>query len=89
MDFTLGLNFFAGHDTSVFAIFKDDIFALSQERVTRIKHDSIFPIDAIYEMIRYKNIDTKKVKNIKVGVATLSFKDRHLDEYAYEMTTAF
>jgi len=83
---TLGLNFFGGHDTSVFALFEDDIYGISQERITRIKHDSIFPIDAIYEMLRYKNIDPKEIKKLNIGVATKAFEKRIFNEYSYEMT---
>jgi len=84
--FTLGLNFYAGHDTSIFAIFDDDIYALSQERTTRIKHDGIFPLDAVKEMIRYKKINTKEITNIDVGVATLAFENILVDEFTYEMS---
>jgi len=84
---TLGLNFFGGHDTSVFALFEDDIYGISQERITRIKHDSIFPIDAIDEMLRYKNIDPKEIKKLNVGVGTKAFEKRIFNENSYEMTT--
>ncbi len=82
---TLGMNFFGGHDTSIFAIFKDDVYALSQERVTRIKHDAIFPIDALNEMLRYKNIDPKKIKNLDIGVATKKVEKLLFNENAYDM----
>jgi carbamoyltransferase len=84
---TLGLNFFGGHDTSIFALFKDDVYGLSQERITRIKHDSIFPIDAVHEMLRYKSIDPKEIKKLNVGVATKAFEKRIFNEYSYEMTS--
>ncbi len=85
---TLGLNFFGGHDTSLFAIFDDDIYGLSQERITRIKHDAIFPIDALHEMLRYKAIDPANIEQLHVGVATLAFQKRLLHRYSYEMTTS-
>jgi len=85
---TLGLNFFGGHDTSIFAIFEDDVYGLSQERITRIKHDSIFPIDALHEMLRYKKIEPETIQELHVGIATLAFQKRIFNEYAYEMTTA-
>ncbi len=85
---TLGLNFFGGHDTAIFALFEDDCYGLSQERITRIKHDAIFPIDVIKEMLRYKDIDPLKVKNLNVGIATKAFQKRIFNEYSYEMTTA-
>jgi carbamoyltransferase len=83
---TVGLNFFGGHDTSIFAIFEDDLYGVSQERITRIKHDSIFPIDALHELLRYKDIDPKKITRLNVGVATKAFEKRIFNEYSYEMT---
>ncbi len=83
---TLGLNFFGGHDTSIFAIFEDDLYGLSQERIIRIKHDAVFPIDALHEMLRYKKIDPKEVEKLSVGVATKAFEKRIFNAYAYEMT---
>ncbi len=86
---TLGLNFFGGHDTSLFMMTEEgDCYGLSQERVTRIKHDAIFPIDAIGEMLRDRRIDPAGVTSLSVGVATQAFADRMLHEYSYEMTTA-
>ncbi len=85
-ELVIGFNFFGGHDTSLFAIFEDDFYALSQERVTRIKHDAIFPIDAIYEMIRYKNIDPSEVKKLHIGVATKAFEKRVFNQNSYEMS---
>ena len=84
---TLGLNFFGGHDTAIFALFEDDYYGLSQERITRIKHDAIFPIDAIKEMIRFKNIDPRAIKTLNVGIATKAFEKRIFNEFAYEMTS--
>ncbi len=83
---TLGLNFFGGHDTSICAIFDDDVYALSEERITRIKHDAVFPLDALHEMLRYKAIDPEAIEKLCVGVATKAFEKRIFNEYAYEMT---
>ena len=82
----LGFNFYGGHDSSVCGLFEDDIYALSQERITRYKHDAIYPIDAIYEMIRYKKIDPSKIKNLYVGVASKDFENLIFNQYNYEMT---
>lgn len=84
---TIGLNFFGGHDTSVFGIFGEDIYGLSEERVTRIKHDAIFPIDALREMLRHQRIDPETVETLHAGIGTLAFEERVFNEYAYEMTT--
>ena len=83
---TLGFNFFGGHDTSIFAIFDDDFYGLSQERITRIKHDSIFPLDALHEMLHFKKIDPADITTLNIGIATEAFAKRMFNEYAYEMT---
>jgi len=85
-ELNLGLNFYAGHDTGVFSIFKDDVYGLSQEKLTRFKHDNIFPIDAIKEMIRYKNIDPLKVELIYVGVATKELESIKFNKNIYKMS---
>ncbi|OQX74462.1 MAG: hypothetical protein B6D59_02560 [Campylobacteraceae bacterium 4484_4] len=85
-ELNLGMNFFGGHDTGIFAIFDDDCYGLLEERVTRFKHDALFPIDAIEEMLRYKRIDPKAIEQLHVGVATLEFENRLLPQMSYEMT---
>ncbi len=87
-ELTLGLNFCDGHDTSVFAIFDNDLYGISQERLTRIKHDSMYPIDAIHEMLRYKKIDPLKVEKVYAGVATLEFENLKLFHNRYETEIA-
>ena len=85
---TLGLNFYGGHDTAVFAIFEESYYGLSQERITRIKHDTVFPIDAIKETLRYQSVNPLEVKTLNVGIATKAFQKRIFNEYSYEMTMA-
>lgn len=85
---TFGMNFYGGHDTAVFAIFENDYYGLSQERITRIKHDAIFPIDAIKETLRYQNTNPLEIKTLNIGIATKAFQKRIFNEYAYEMTMA-
>lgn len=82
----IGFNFYGGHDSSICALFKDDVYALSQERITRYKHDAMYPIDAIHEMIRFKKIDTKKIKRLYVGVASQDFEQLQFNQYNYELT---
>ncbi len=87
-ELTLGLNFCDGHDTSVFSIFDNDLYGISQERITRIKHDSMYPIDAIKEMLRYKKIDPLKIEKVYAGVATLEFENLKLFHNKYEKDIA-
>ena len=48
MELYLGINF-EDHDTAVFFmdLEKKDVFAISTERITRFKHDKVFPIPAM------------------------------------------
>ncbi len=85
---TLGLNFYGGHDTAVFAIFEESYYGLSQERITRIKHDAVFPIDAIKETLRHQNINPVEVETLNIAIATKAFQKRTFNEYGYEMTMA-
>ena len=64
---------FYGHDTSVFIINPDekDIFAISTERITRYKHDYLYPIQVIEKYLQEKNIDTILVDEIYVGLPFL------------------
>ncbi len=87
-ELTLGLNFCDGHDTSIFSIFNNDLYGISQERITRVKHDSIYPIDAIKEMLRYKKIDPLKIEKVYAGVATLEFENLKLFNNTYKTTVA-
>lgn len=42
----LGANF-VSHDAAVFGICEGEVFAISEERFTRFKHDSVWPLEAI------------------------------------------
>lgn len=60
---------FIGHDSSIFAVFPEehDVFAISTERLTRYKHDDLYPIAAIEALLRYRSINPARVKNVHFG----------------------
>jgi len=66
----LGINLIP-HDSTVFYydLEKDDVFALSTERVTRLKHDGTSISPAINELMRYmSDMSYEKFKNIDVSI---------------------
>jgi carbamoyltransferase len=60
---------FIGHDSSIFVIDPENkkIFGINEERLTRFKHDYIFPIKSIEKFISYNNINAKEVKKVFVS----------------------
>lgn len=82
---------FYGHDSSIFVIDpeKKDIFAIQTERITRFKHDTIFPIESIKKYLTYKNIDPKSVKEVDIGNSFLELKDLELPRNIYKIETLF
>lgn len=77
MELFLGINF-ENHDTAVFVINPDgnDVFAISTERITRFKHDKVFPLKALQKYIENKRIDPSKVKKIYCGNPKLMQKSQ-------------
>jgi carbamoyltransferase len=68
MELFLGINF-EGHDTAVYVLNPQirDVFAISTERITRFKHDVVFPIPAIEKYIEWSGIDPQQVEKIVCG----------------------
>jgi len=85
MEIFLGINF-DSHDTAVFAIdsLNTTPFAISMERITRFKHDTLFPIDCIDKYISYRQIDVKKVTKVTCGNSKLGQKSQRYRVNHYE-----
>jgi len=87
MDLYIGTKFI-GHDASIFIIDVDnkEIFGISEERLTRYKHDGISPLNAIKKYLDYKNISAKDIENVYISH---SFKEqlenRTINKYTYEL----
>lgn len=81
---------FTGHDSAIFVIFPEekDIFALETERVTRYKHDSIYPVPAIMKLLEYKKINRKKIKKIYFSNAVYSQKNEKVIKNDHDVTIA-
>lgn len=85
----LGIKF-AGHDSCVFAIFpsEKDIFGIATERLTRYKHDNLYPILAVEKVLSYKNIDPKEIKKVFVSNCFALQKDEYFLSKRYEVQLA-
>lgn len=85
----LGIKF-AGHDSCIFAIFpsEKDIFGIATERITRFKHDNLYPIPAVKKLLSYKNIDPKKIKKVFVSNCFAFQKDENFLSKRYEIQLA-
>lgn len=88
MDLYIGINF-ENHDTAIFVLDNENKtpFAISMERLTRFKHDTIFPLLCIDKYIEYRKIDVAKVKNVfcgnsKIGQKSLRYRANY---YEFEM----
>ncbi len=70
MELFIGTNFFSTHDTSMYIINPQskDIFAMSTERLTRYKHDYLYPTDVLKKYLESKNIDPMNIKKVFVGL---------------------
>ena len=88
MELYLGINF-EGHDTAIYILNpqEKDVFAISTERITRFKHDTIFPLPAIEKYIEYSEINPAKVKRIICGNSKVMQKSARsrLNHYEREM----
>lgn len=88
MELFIGINF-ENHDTAVFVLNPQnkDVFAISTERITRFKHDTIFPLPAIEKYIEYSGIEVGRVKKIICGNPKIMQKSKRyrLNHYEREM----
>jgi len=88
MELYLGINF-ESHDTAVYVMDpqKQDVFAISAERISRFKHDTIFPLKALEKYLTYSGIDVNQVDRIICGNSKMSQKSMRiwLNHYEREM----
>lgn len=63
-----GTNFFA-HDTSIFMIDQDrrDVAAMSEERLTRYKHDFAPPDGTLARLSEFVGIDRARIRSVRFG----------------------
>lgn len=64
----LGISYSGDHDTAcALSIDGELIFAISEERLTRKKHDSSFPINAIRETLKFANIKPEDIDYVCIA----------------------
>lgn len=87
MKLYIGINF-SGHDTAIYVIDpqKRDVFGLSSERVTRFKHDTIFPVEALKKYVEYSGIDVNEVTEIVCSNPRMEQKSLKMVANLYERT---
>ena len=58
MKLFIGTNFFTMHDSSMYILNPqtEDIFAMSTERLTRYKHDGLYPIDVCTNILSQETL---------------------------------
>ena len=71
----IGANF-VSHDASVFGICDGTIFAISEERFTRFKHDFIWPIRSLDELRKHLVAENVYFNRIVCGVPMKSFEEQ-------------
>ncbi len=81
---------FIGHDSAIFFISpkEREIFGINTERVTRFKHDNLYPLPAIRRMLAYKNIDPLKIERFHFANCFTSQKDQSISYYRYDIQLA-
>jgi carbamoyltransferase len=88
MEIHIGINF-DSHDTAIFVLDSENAtpFAISMERLTRFKHDTLFPIWCIDKYIEYRKIDVDKVLKVNCGNSKLGQKSQRyrLNHFDFEM----
>ncbi|MDB2562782.1 hypothetical protein N9X61_04180 [Sulfurimonas sp.] len=70
MELYIGTNFFTMHDSSMYIINPQtqDIYAMSTERLTRYKHDFIYPVNVLDTYLKSRNIDPLEVTKVFIGL---------------------
>jgi carbamoyltransferase len=79
-----------GHDSALFSVFPEgkDIFAMATERLTRFKHDTLFPIPVIKRLLEYKGIKPGAVRKVYVGSGFRCQQTETLPQAYYETVLA-
>ena len=64
MKIILGINAFHADSSACIIINDKLIAAVEEERITRIKHDASFPINAILECLKISNLNENQITDI-------------------------
>jgi carbamoyltransferase len=75
---TIGVNYSQMHDSSA-CIVRDGelLFAVAEERISRVKHDARFPVHAIEACLGFANVRADQVDEVCFGWQTAGPVFRH------------
>ena len=75
---TIGVNYSQMHDSSA-CIVRDGelLFAVAEERISRVKHDARFPVHAIEACLAFANVRADQVDEVCFGWQTAGPVFRH------------
>ncbi|MCA9468681.1 MAG: hypothetical protein KC643_25015 [Nitrospira sp.] len=81
---------FIGHDAAIFVVFPNekDVFAISNERLTRYKHDDLYPIAALHTLLQHRNIDPSGIRRVMFANAFVCQQFEIYEAKRYEMIQA-
>jgi carbamoyltransferase len=75
---TLGINYSQMHDSSACLVYDGELlFAVAEERISRVKHDSRFPALAIQSCLDFAKIRSEQVDEVCVGWQAPTATYRH------------
>lgn len=64
----LGISYSGSHDSSCALVIDEElVFSVSEERLTRKKHDSSFPINSIQAALEYSNLKPEDIDYVVIG----------------------
>ena len=91
MELFIGTNFFTMHDSSMYIINHKtkDIFAMSTERLTRYKHDYLYPVDVLHKYLGSRNINPLDIKKVFIGLPFQSNCTQHISSHYNEKEALF
>src|SRR6267154_2453071 len=76
--FTLGINYSQMHDSSACVVRDGELlFAVAEERISRLKHDAQFPRLAIQSCLDFANISAEQLDEVCFGWSTAGPGFRH------------
>ena len=91
MELFIGTNFFTMHDSSMYIINPQtkDIFAMSTERLTRYKHDYLYPLDVLDKYLTTRNINPLDVTKVLIGLPFQSNCTQKISSHANKKEVLF
>src|SRR5262249_38446684 len=75
---TLGINYSQMHDSSACVVRDGELlFAVAEERISRVKHDARFPENAVQACVEFARIRADQLDEVCFGWPTAGYEFRH------------